>query len=110
MSGLDERRPWPPGVCDPYGRELADVRREAELAMRAFELLDESIALGRRLTPGREAGEPLFKRLEVSRTTIASIADRDLEIAKELVAFSAGELDWLDARQAGTTRLARKRR
>jgi hypothetical protein len=97
-------------VGDPYGRELEDVRREAGLATRAVELLDEANALGQRLTPRREAGERLFKRLEVSRATIATIAERDLETAKELEAFLAGELDWIAARRAGTTRLALKRR
>jgi hypothetical protein len=48
--------------------------------------------------------------LEVSRSTIARIAERDLEIAQELAAFLAGELDWVAAYQAGATRLALKRR
>jgi hypothetical protein len=48
--------------------------------------------------------------MEVSRATSASIAERDLGIAKEVAAFLARELDWVAARQAGTTRLARKRR
>jgi hypothetical protein len=95
-------------VGDPYGRELEDVRREAGLAARAVELIDEVIALGQRLTPGREAGERLFKRLEVSRATIATIAEAT--IAQELSAFLAGELDWVAERHAGKTRLALKRR
>jgi hypothetical protein len=48
MSALDEWRPFPPRVGDPSGRELHDVRREAELGTRAVELRDEAIALGRR--------------------------------------------------------------
>ena len=83
MSDPDEWRPFPPGVGDPYGRELKDVRVAADLASRAAELLDEVIALGRQLILGREAGERLFKRLEVSRRTIAEMANRDLEIANE---------------------------
>jgi hypothetical protein len=110
VSDMEERRPFPPGVGDPYGRELMDVRREAELAMRAVEMLDEVIALGRSLTRGREAGERLFQRLGVSRTTIARIAQRDLEIAEELEAFLAGHLDWVAAHRAGTTRLTPKLR
>ena len=77
--------------------------------MRAVELLGEAIALARRLTPGREAGGRLFKRLEVSRATIARVAERDVEISEELAAFLAGEFDWVAARRAGTTRLALKR-
>ena len=64
------------------------------------------MALGRQLILGREAGERLFKRLEVSRRTIAEMANRDLEIANELTAFLSGELDWVAAYRAGTTRLA----
>ena len=94
---------------DPYGRELEDIRREAEVAVRAVELIDEAIILGRRLTHGREAGDRLFKRLEVSRATIARIAERDLAIAEELGAFLAGELDWVAASRAGTTRLTHRR-
>jgi hypothetical protein len=110
MNDLNERRPWPPGVGDPYGRELDDVRRDAGLATRAVEQIDEAIALGRRLTLGREAGERLFKRLAASREAIARIADRDNEVAAELAAFLAGEFDWVAAYRAGTTRLALKRR
>jgi hypothetical protein len=66
-------------------------------------------ALGRRFTPRREAGERLFQRLEVSRTTLSRIAERDLEIASEVAAFLVGELDWVAACQAGTTRLAKRR-
>jgi hypothetical protein len=93
----------------PYGRELEDVRCEAQLARRVVELIDEAIALGRRLTPSREAGQRLFQRLEVSRTTIATIAERDNAIASELAALLAGELDWVAASREGTTRLALKR-
>jgi hypothetical protein len=35
---------------------------------------------------------------------------RDFEIATELAALLASDLDWNAARQAGTTRLALKRR
>jgi hypothetical protein len=45
----------------------------------------------RRLTLGREAGERLFKRLEVSRTTIGRIAERDLKVATDLRAYLAGD-------------------
>jgi hypothetical protein len=54
---------------------LEDVRRDAELAARAVELVDEAIGLARRLTSGREAGERLFKRLEVSGATLASVGE-----------------------------------
>jgi hypothetical protein len=110
MSEMDEWRPFPPAVGDPYGREVEEVRRQAALATRAVGLIDEAVSLGRQLTVGRDAGERLFKRLEVSRATIARIAERDLEIAPEFAAFLAGEFDWVAARQAGTTRLAPKRR
>jgi hypothetical protein len=45
----------------------------------------------------------------VSRTTLSRIAERDLEIASEVAAFLVGELDWVAACQAGTTRLAKRR-
>ena len=106
MSDPDERRPFPAGVGDPYGRELEEVRGEAQLAKRVVELLDEALTLGQRLTPGREAGQRMFQRLEVSRATIATIAERDTAIASELAAFLAGDLDWIAARREGTTRLA----
>lgn len=103
------REPWPPGVIDPFGRELTDIRNEAELATRAVELIDDAIALGLCLKLGREAGPKALRRLEVSRDRFAHVAGRDQEIAEQLDAYQRGEFDWVAARQEGTTRLTRKR-
>jgi hypothetical protein len=41
----------------------------------APDLLDKATAFGRRLTTGSQPGARLFKRLEVSRAKLASIAE-----------------------------------
>ena len=67
----NENGPFPSGVGDPEGRELDVVRRDAELASRACQLIDEAIALGRRRVLGREGGAKQFVRLERSRDVFA---------------------------------------
>lgn len=97
-----EDGPWPPGVSDPFDRSLSEVHRHVELASRILELLDEALRLGCELRLGREAGRRLWRRIEVSRDSVARIAERDRQIAIDLDAYLRGELDWRAAIQAGT--------
>jgi hypothetical protein len=92
---------------DPFGRELAEIRREAELAARVMEQLDEAIATARRLKLGREAGPRLWRRLEVSRDVFARMADRDRAIAAELELQERDPSAWFAARQGGTRLVVR---
>ena len=98
----DDDRPWPPGVSDPFDRPLSEVHRQIEIASRILELLDEAVRLGRELRLGREAGQRLWRRIEVSRAAVIRILERDGEIARDLDLYLRGELDWIAALQAGT--------
>jgi hypothetical protein len=93
----NEDRPWPPGVTDPFDRSLSEVHRHIERASRIIELLDEAIRLGADLRLGREAGQRLWRRIEVSRVSVVRIVERDQEIAKDLDMYLRGELDWAAA-------------
>ena len=100
--------PWPPGVSDPFGRNLEAVRRDAELAQRATELVDEAVAQGQQLRLEREAGPRLWRRLEASRDAFARMAARDVTIAEQVELYERDELDWPAAVEAGML-LVRKR-